>query len=459
MVDDESKEATPTSESENTFSEEEQRKSSTVLDNLERIAGQRKNLITVIGVIIIPIFGIAAYLLIPQGYFSKFLENILKTTVVEPDDKDGGNKAGPLKKKYEMLKVKLLGSDLEFDENIKELLKSAQSIEENGDKIGAAETLRSLGILLSRRMLHRNALKAYEVAIQLNPINTKSYYHRGISKAALGKYKAAIEDYKEAHRLNPDDAELIFDYAKAYNNWGNKKAAQGEHTAAIKDYDKALELKSNYAKAYYHRGRAKAALGKYKAAIEDYKEAHRVNPGHAELISDYAKAYKNWGNEKASQGEHTAAIKDYDKALELNSKYSKAYYHRGRAKAALKKYNDAHKDYMNAIKLNPDLTGLKSDLGNLKSYLSKYYFIEGIKQAYIGKHKAAIADFSRAISFRCDYPEAYLQRAYSRAAIGKKIQSAEDFRMATNLGRKVPNSCNEKSASLVEKQLNKLDDQ
>ena len=51
----------------------------------------------------------------------------------------------------------------------------------------------------------------------------------------------------------------------------------GQHSAAILDYDEAIRLDPDDAKAYYNRGHAKGELRRYPAAIADYNEAIRLD--------------------------------------------------------------------------------------------------------------------------------------------------------------------------------------
>ena len=51
-------------------------------------------------------------------------------------------------------------------------------------------------------------------------------YNRGISLANLGKYKEAIASYDNALKLNPDDAQTIYEKAISLNNLGKHKDAE-----------------------------------------------------------------------------------------------------------------------------------------------------------------------------------------------------------------------------------------
>lgn len=47
----------------------------------------------------------------------------------------------------------------------------------------------------------------------------------------------------------------------------------GNNQAAIEDYNQAIKFNPNYAIAYSNRGLARSVLGDKQAAIEDYRQA------------------------------------------------------------------------------------------------------------------------------------------------------------------------------------------
>lgn len=95
------------------------------------------------------------------------------------------------------------------------------------------------------------------------------FFYRGTAKNDLKDYQAAIADYDEAIRLNPELAE-------AFNNRGNAKDELGDHAGAIADYDEAIRLKPDYAGAFHNRGISKFNMKDNPGAIADFDEALRL---------------------------------------------------------------------------------------------------------------------------------------------------------------------------------------
>ena len=73
------------------------------------------------------------------------------------------------------------------------------------------------------------------MAIRLQPNDATAYNSRGIAKAHLEQYFAAIADYDIVIRLKPDDA-------TAYNSRGIAKALLGRRLEAKQDVRTGLRL-------------------------------------------------------------------------------------------------------------------------------------------------------------------------------------------------------------------------
>ena len=152
------------------------------------------------------------------------------------------------------------------------------------------ETLSSVGdINITKEESKANIKEKPEAAIADFDI----VFNRGNSHIELGNYQAAIEDYTETIKLDPNDA-------ATYNNRGHSQAELGNYQIAIEDYTKAIKLDPNYTEAYNNRGYSQDELGNHPAAIEDYTKAIKLDPNDAaaynkaiELDPQYFRAYSN----------------------------------------------------------------------------------------------------------------------------------------------------------------------
>jgi tetratricopeptide (TPR) repeat protein len=74
-----------------------------------------------------------------------------------------------------------------------------------------------------------------------------AFDNRGVAYKLKGQYDRALQDYEQAIRLNPSNA-------NAYNNRGVIYRIKGEYGRAIADYDEAIWLKNgDLPPAYYNR--------------------------------------------------------------------------------------------------------------------------------------------------------------------------------------------------------------
>jgi tetratricopeptide (TPR) repeat protein len=130
----------------------------------------------------------------------------------------------------------------------------------------------------------------------------EAYLRRGDQYSEIKDFKAAIADYTQAIRLNPD-------YAEAYNNRGYAIAMESKDgmAEAISDYSHAIQLRPEYAYAYNNRGAAYMASGHPDEALRDFSLA-------IQLQSDFRQAYGNRGNAFLRKGKIIPALADFIRA-------------------------------------------------------------------------------------------------------------------------------------------------
>lgn len=85
---------------------------------------------------------------------------------------------------------------------------------------------------------------------------------------------------------------------------------RGDWDAAILEYTQAIRLNPNYDLAYRNRGLAYVGKGDYDRAIMDYTQAIRINPNYIAAYNSRGIAYRN-------KGDMTKANADFAKAREL----------------------------------------------------------------------------------------------------------------------------------------------
>lgn len=129
------------------------------------------------------------------------------------------------------------------------------------------ESLNVKGMNLVRKNELRSALECFELAVKLNPNNSKSWYNKGMSLVSLGESKdEALHCFQKAIEINPFDAE-------AWNNKGAVLAMLGKERDALTCYERATEIKPSYARAWQNKGLLLARMGNKKEAKQCFKYA------------------------------------------------------------------------------------------------------------------------------------------------------------------------------------------
>jgi tetratricopeptide (TPR) repeat protein len=107
-------------------------------------------------------------------------------------------------------------------------------------------------------------------------IASGNYNNRGVIHFSNGNYDAAIKDFEQAVRLQPD-------LAVGYANIGYTYAAQQRWADALQPLSRGIELNvEELHKAYYNRGIANEETGHINEAYRDYLKASELAPEWAD---------------------------------------------------------------------------------------------------------------------------------------------------------------------------------
>ena len=97
-----------------------------------------------------------------------------------------------------------------------------------------------------------------------------------------GRFSEAIDQCKQALRIDPDSSE-------AHNNLGNALAQTGRASEAIDHYKQTLRMNPNSSDAHNNLGAALALMGRISEAIEQLKSALRINPNNSDARNNLTK--------------------------------------------------------------------------------------------------------------------------------------------------------------------------
>ena len=152
----------------------------------------------------------------------------------------------------------------------------------------------------------------------------------GSENDASGKMSLAIDSYKKAIEIKPDDSELHNALGAAYYSMGKSGNALGE-------YNKAIELDENNASAYSNLGEYYLNIkGDFPQAIESYKKAIKL---YSQEISTASLSQKDMDAKKLEkslchyglgtiynfQGKADPAIEQFNEVMNLSPDNLMAY--------------------------------------------------------------------------------------------------------------------------------------
>jgi len=268
---------------------------------------------------------------------------------------------------------------------------------------------------------------------------TEAHFNRGFAYNNSGDYQKAIESFKEAIRLKPDDVYVHFNLGLAYNN-------SGDYQKAIESFKEAIRLKPDDVYAHYNLGLAYSNSGDYQKAIESFKEAIRLKP-------DDVYAHYNLGLAYSNSGDYQKAIESFKEAIHVKPDFVGAHYNLGLAYSNSENYQKAIESFKEAIRLKPDDFYAHFNLGLAYNNSGDYQkAIESFKEAIrlkpddfyahfnlglaynnSGDYQKAIESFKEAIRLKPDdvYAHYNLGLAYSNS--GDYQKAIESFKKAIRL--------------------------
>lgn len=193
----------------------------------------------------------------------------------------------------------------------------------------------------------------------------------------------AIEQLREAVRLDPNDAEGFFRLGFALD-------VTGDHTGAARAFDKAARLRPEYRPGFsmaatllkgvtdldgmvaecrewlpleYSSSQTHECLGEDLLAKQDIYAAHAEFKEAVRLQPDYSEAHYHLGEVLQNEADLEGAADEYEKALRSKTEYPEALNKRGEIEIALKRPYSAYDFLRKALRIQPDFVEARYNLG------------------------------------------------------------------------------------------------
>lgn len=150
------------------------------------------------------------------------------------------------------------------------------------------------GAQLLREGRQRDAVTAFDKAIQLDPRSADAYLGRGIAYNEMGQNERALKDYDAALALNPQSVEIYFNRGNAYSDLG-------QHERALKDYDEAIRLSPSHRGAVFNRSLTSMFLrrGDAAAAARTYIEIEGWKSDRAQYMVIFSVFGDRWAQRES----------------------------------------------------------------------------------------------------------------------------------------------------------------
>jgi len=237
-----------------------------------------------------------------------------------------------------------------------------------------ANLLLTLGVLQWRKGDYEKASEMLQNALDIaakmrdNWFEAKCFNAIALVKTSLAQYEDAIDSYKRAIRLAPDQ---IF----AWNNLGNLCLQIGRNHEAMIAFQKAIEHNPSDPIAWNGMGNVYAHSEYVDEAVAAYRKS-------IDLAPSLALPWNGLGEVYAHNGRPNEAIAAYHEAIALNDRFIRPWLGLAKLFAGRGQYRDATKAYQQALMIDPENSEIWNELGCV--YMeSKYYedAIEAITKA------------------------------------------------------------------------------
>jgi tetratricopeptide (TPR) repeat protein len=143
---------------------------------------------------------------------------------------------------------------------------------------GATVTMVAITVVVACAVVSRaqvrhwqNGVALWEHATQVTRNNARAHANLGVALARQGQHGRAMDEYREALRIEPR-------YAEAHNNLGLALVDQHRPEEAVSHYRDAVRLKPDYTNAHVNLANLLDESGRRDEAIAHYREAIRLDP-------------------------------------------------------------------------------------------------------------------------------------------------------------------------------------
>ncbi len=318
------------------------------------------------------------------------------------------------------------------------------------------------------------------------PSESDKWVCRGDEEERAGNHERAIETYREAIRLEPNNATAHFRLADALKN-------QGDLGGAIAEYHQSLRLKPNLVDAHLHLAESLSERKETDAALTEAREATRLAPEDAYAHAGLCKAFgeendlngalfecrkalslqpdaallpwlhRSYGILLETDGDLEGAIAEFREAVHLKPDEPEAHYRLGNALDEKGEQARAEPELREALRINPTYADARLALGKLLSaeclrdkaaLLAKIpaHDLAASPQGFqdlmnlpFGHCEEAVAESRKTLALKPNWPEAHheLATALWESGDAYRDEALKEYATACSLDPSNPKFCND----------------
>lgn len=188
----------------------------------------------------------------------------------------------------------------------------------------------------------------------------------GTSLVLQNRYRAALEQFMKAVKIDPENPELHHNLALVYQELG-------EYNLSLQHFQKALALNPHFPEALNNMGVLYVQLKEWDRALQCFQDA-----ADDILYKTPYFAYHNIGSVYFHKGQYLKAIENYQKALAVEPSYLQAYYDLASAYEAIHRDEEAIQTYHQILRIDPQSWDAHLDLAKLYIRLNRHQ--EAVKE-------------------------------------------------------------------------------
>lgn len=185
---------------------------------------------------------------------------------------------------------------------------------------------------------YNEAINVYKKALDLEPDNVDAFIKIGLSYRHLEEYDRAIDYYDRVLDIEPDNKTAI-------NNIGYTLECKGQIEDAIEMYKKSLEFDPNYDIPLVNLTNIYFDRKEYEQAIKVFKDALKIDSLNTANWIDLGRGYRFLEN-------YDKAIKAYTKAIKLESNSKIAWNNLGWVWFCKEQYDKAIEAYTKSLEID-----------------------------------------------------------------------------------------------------------